>query len=206
MTNMSTHPLWRPFDPEATRLRGLTRVASRQVSVSSVFAYDAIWPLQFDRIKSIVRMVLGPLAQSIDHVGSTSIPGLQAKPIIDIDLVVADSSDEAAYLPSLQAAGFRLIAREPDWEEHRCMTFSSPNANVHVFTPGAIERARHLVFRDWLISHGDDREAYGDLESGLAGQGFGFGDYNGSKAGFLYEVYEKAFAADAGYPHDPHSR
>jgi GrpB-like predicted nucleotidyltransferase (UPF0157 family) len=204
--DMSTHPLWRPFDPEATRLRGLTRVGSRQVSVPGVVAYDVAWLAQFKQIQSMLRHALDRQALSIDHVGSTSVPGLAAKPIIDVDLVVADSADEVTYLPILEAAGFRLIAREPAWEEHRCVTFGDPNANVHVFTSGAIERARHLVFRDWLVSHHKDRNAYGALKLGLAGQGFGHGDYNGSKAGFLYDVYEKAFTEDASHRHDPHPR
>jgi len=206
LMDMETHPLWRPFDPEATRVRGLARVGSRQVSVPGVVAYDAGWISQFEKIQSILRDVLGHRAISIDHVGSTSIPGLAAKPIIDVDLLVADSSDEVAYLPSLEAAGFRLIAREPEWEEHRCVTFGDPNANVHVFSPGAIEPARHLLFREWLVSHQDDRTAYGDLKMGLAGKGFGTGDYNGSKAEFVYDVYEKAFSRDATHRHDPHPR
>ncbi|HAM26981.1 MAG TPA: hypothetical protein DCP11_09865 [Microbacteriaceae bacterium] len=203
---MSTHPLWRPFDPEATRLRGLTRVGSRQVPVAGVVAYDAGWVSEFEQIQSILREVLGRRAMSIEHVGSTSIPGLAAKPIIDLDLVVADSTDEVAYVPSLEAAGFRLIAREPDWEEHRCMTFSDPNSNVHVFSPGAIEPMRHRVFRDWLVAHQEDRAAYADLKLGVARQGFGLGDYNGSKAGFVYDIYEKAFSRDASHRHDPHTR
>jgi GrpB-like predicted nucleotidyltransferase (UPF0157 family) len=204
--DMSTHPLKRPFDPEATRLRGLTRVGSRQVSVPGVVAYDAAWLSQFEQIQLMLRDALDRQALSVDHVGSTSIPGLAAKPIIDVDLVVADSSDEVTYLPNLEAAGFRLIAREPGWEEHRCVTFGESNANVHVFTSGAIERVRHLVFRERPVSHHEDREAYGALKLGLAGRGFGHGDYNGSKAGFLYDLYEKAFTEDATHRHHPHPR
>ena len=77
--------------------------------------YDPGWPEQFAREAQRIRAALGPRAIRIEHVGSTSIPGLVAKPIIDIDLVVADSSDEPSYVPALEATGYVLRIREPDW-------------------------------------------------------------------------------------------
>ena len=84
---------------------------------------------------------LGDRALSVRHVGSTSVPGLWAKPIIDVDLIVADSGDEAAYLPELEAAGFVLRVREPEWEEHRCLRGTDPASNLHVWSPGSEEPA-----------------------------------------------------------------
>ena len=135
------------------------------------------------------------------------MPGLPAKPIIDVDLTVADSTAEAEYLPALESAGFRLIAREPDWEEHRFLTLARPNANVHVFSPDALEPRRHLMFRDWLAQCGQDRAAYGALKLSLAGVGVaGSGDYNGSKAALVYDIYERAFAYDPEFEHHPRPR
>jgi GrpB-like predicted nucleotidyltransferase (UPF0157 family) len=86
----------------------------------------------------------------VEHVGSTAVVGLPAKPVIDIDLTVADSVDEAAYVPALEGVGFRLVIREPWWHEHRCLVHDDPRCNLHVFSPGAPEPVRHRIFRDWL--------------------------------------------------------
>jgi GrpB-like predicted nucleotidyltransferase (UPF0157 family) len=86
----------------------------------------------------------------VEHIGSTSVPGLAAKPIIDICVVVADSSDESSYVPALQAESFELRVREPDWHEHRMLRTPTRDVHVHVFTEGSTEIRRHLVFRDHL--------------------------------------------------------
>jgi GrpB-like predicted nucleotidyltransferase (UPF0157 family) len=201
------HPLWRPFDPAATRDRRRYRVAGRQVPVAGVVLPDPGWAAQFDRVRRIVAGALAGQALRISHVGSTAVPGLPAKPIIDIDLIVPDSAAEPDYLPALQAAGFRLIAREPDWEEHRCLTYASPNTNLHVFSPDAIEPERHLLFRDRMRRVAADRDAYGAQKLSLAGAGFApSGDYNGAKAALIYDIYESAFAADPRFRHRPRPR
>ena len=99
--------------------------------------YDPAWPARFEREAERIRGALGDAARTIEHVGSTSVPGLAAKPIIDIVVAVADSADEAAYGPALEAAGYRLTIREPDWHEHRM--FEDPDTHVHVFTVGDAE-------------------------------------------------------------------
>ncbi len=204
---MPTHPLWRPFDPAATLARRGHRVARRQLDVAGVVSFDEAWAAQYDEVRSALECGLGQRALRISHVGSTAIPGLPAKPIIDIDVTVADSADEARYLPVLESAGFRLIAREPEWEEHRCLTYASPNSNVHVFSPGAIEPQRHLLFRDWLAQNHADRDLYGALKFSLAGVGFeADADYNGQKAALVYDIYERAFADDPRFEHDPRPR
>jgi GrpB-like predicted nucleotidyltransferase (UPF0157 family) len=112
----------------------------------NVVEYDPQWPELFSREQQRIREILGATAHSIDHVGSTSVPGLAAKPIIDIDLVVPNSADESAYVPQLEAAGYLLIIREPDWHEHRCLKGPDTNINLHVFSPGSPETQRHAVF------------------------------------------------------------
>src|SRR3954469_8029401 len=120
--------------------------------------YDQRWPADFARVATRIRAALGDRALEMPHVGSTSVPGLPAKPIIDIDLVVADPADEASYVPSLQAAGFVHQFREPWWHEHRLLQLDEPSTNLHVFGPDCPEVVRHLMFQRWLVEHPDDRE------------------------------------------------
>ncbi len=204
---MPTHPHWRPFDPPTPEEIAEARVAPPEQAIVEVVAPDASWPEQFAAVGDTVVEALGDRALSVRHVGSTSVPGLWAKPIIDVDLTVADSGDEAAYLPALEAAGFVLRVREPDWEEHRCLRGADPTSNLHVWSPGSIEPARTAAFRDWLIAHPDDREAYAALKRDLAGQGFtDVMDYNNHKAGLIYDIYERIFAADPDHQHTPRPR
>jgi GrpB-like predicted nucleotidyltransferase (UPF0157 family) len=85
------------------------------------------------------------------------VPGLAAKPVIDIVLVVTDSVDETAYLPALESAGYLLRIREPKWYEHRMLKGRGPETNLHVFSAGCPEVGRMLLFRDWLRGNGADR-------------------------------------------------
>ena len=104
----------------------------------------------------------------IEHVGSTSVPGLPAKPLIDIVLEVADSADEAAYVPAMESAGYVLRIREPDWYEHRLLKGPDTDVNVHVFTAGCEEVVRMLLFRDWLRTNAADRQLYAERKRELA--------------------------------------
>jgi GrpB-like predicted nucleotidyltransferase (UPF0157 family) len=89
------------------------------------------------------------------------VPRLAAKPIIDILLVVSNSADEPAYVPVLEAHGYVLRVREPDWFEHRLFKGPDTNINMHVFSDGAEEARRMLLFRDWLRHNEAHRERYG---------------------------------------------
>lgn len=107
--------------------------------------------------------------------GSTSVPGLAAKPIIDVLLQVPDSADEAAYVPALLDLGYRVRVREPQWLEHRVLSRrveqgDPHSSNVHVLSPryGAVEIRRMLDFRDWLRAHDDDRDRYEAVKRDLA--------------------------------------
>jgi GrpB-like predicted nucleotidyltransferase (UPF0157 family) len=105
---------------------------------------------------------------AVAHVGSTSVPGLAAKPVIDILLVVANPADEPAYLPHLEAAGFRLVIREPDWHQHRVLKGPETNVNLHVFGANSPEIRRMLLFRDRLRTHDEERELYERTKRDLA--------------------------------------
>ena len=130
--------------------------------------YDPGWPALFAREAARIRAALGDRAVQVEHVGSTSVPGLAAKPIIDIVLAVPDSSDEQAYVPALQAAGYVLRAREPGWFEHRMFKGPDTDVNLHVFTAGAAEIGRMVLFRNRLRDNGADREAYLRVKRDLA--------------------------------------
>jgi len=149
-------------------LAAVTVGGPQPVSRIVVVDYDPQWPGQFQALASSIRAALGGAVLGLEHVGSTSVPGLAAKPKIDIDLIVADSSDEDAYVPHLERAGFTLRIREPDWYEHRVLVREDPDVNLHVFSPGAEELKRHLIFRDWLRGNDDDRNLYASVKRRLA--------------------------------------
>jgi GrpB-like predicted nucleotidyltransferase (UPF0157 family) len=130
--------------------------------------YDPKWPQIFGHESERIQAALGALAVRIEHVGSTSVPGLVAKPIVDVLLVVADSADEAGYVPALEAAGYRLRIREPEWFEHRMFKGPGADINLHVFSVGATEIDRMLRFRDRLRESNDDREHYARAKRDLA--------------------------------------
>ncbi len=149
---------------QAARIGGVTPLVGR----IQIVDYDPEWPRLFAREVERIRAVLGERALSIEHAGSTSVPGLAAKPIIDIVLVVANSADEPAYVPALEAAGYVLRIREPDWFEHRLFKGPDTDINLHVFSAGCSEIERMLLFRDWLRSNPSDRQLYERTKRELA--------------------------------------
>jgi hypothetical protein len=100
-----------------------------------VVDHDPEWPRLFQREAQRINEVLGQRVVRLEHIGSTSVPGLAAKPVIDILLVVPDSSDEPSYVPDLEAAGYVLVIREPAWYQHRCCKGPDTNINLHVYSP-----------------------------------------------------------------------
>jgi GrpB-like predicted nucleotidyltransferase (UPF0157 family) len=130
--------------------------------------YDPAWPRRFGSEEARIRGALGPAALSVEHVGSTSVPGLAAKPIVDILLVVEDSGNEDSYLPALEDAGYVLRVREPDFEEHRMFRTPEKDVHVHVFSPGSKEVERLLLLRDHLRHNKVDRELYAGTKRELA--------------------------------------
>jgi len=130
--------------------------------------YDPDWPRLFQREAERVRAALGDRVVLLEHVGSTSVPDLAAKPRIDILLVVPNSADEALYVPALEAVGYVLRIREPDWYEHRVFKGPDTDINLHVFSPGCVEIERMVLFRDWLRSHESERVLYERTKRDLA--------------------------------------
>jgi GrpB-like predicted nucleotidyltransferase (UPF0157 family) len=131
----------------------------------------------------------------IEHVGSTSVPGLAAKPLIDIVLVVADSAKEDEYLPDLETAGYTLQFREPDWHEHRVLRDHDPDVQVHVFTLGSPEVERMLLFRDRLRRRSEERDLYQRTKRELAARRWDYvQDYADAKSSVIEDIISRAQA------------
>jgi GrpB-like predicted nucleotidyltransferase (UPF0157 family) len=156
-------------------------------------AYDPAWPASFAREAARIRGALGDCALLVEHVGSTSVAGLDAKPIVDILLVVADSSDEVSYVPALEAAGYVLRVREPEWHEHRLFKGPTIALNLHVFGVGSSEIERMLLFRDWLRENPADRELYLQTKRNLARQHWQYvQNYADAKSAVIESIMARA--------------
>jgi GrpB-like predicted nucleotidyltransferase (UPF0157 family) len=155
--------------------------------------YDTEWPRLFEREATRIRGALGPRAVVIEHAGSTAVPGLAAKPIIDIVLVVEDSADESSYVPPLETAGYVLRVREPDWFEHRVFKGPDTNVNLHVFSRGCIEVDRMLAFRDHLRTSQEDRQRYEAAKRELAARRWKYVQhYADAKTAVVTEIMARA--------------
>ncbi len=209
VSEVRRHPLWNPFSTPSEDEINAARAEFGvwKPSPVVVVAPDPEWMRSYEVLRDRVVTALGDRVLAIEHVGSTAVPGLWAKPLIDIDLTVADSAKEDAWLPCLEAAGFELRVRESDPEEHRVLRGLEPTSNLHVFSPAAREARRHTMFRDWLRAHPEDRDRYAQVKRALAARGFtDHMLYNNAKASFVYDVYEEIFAADHSHEHDPQPR
>ena len=181
---------------EPTQLNGPVHLAQ----------YDPQWPAQFARQEARIRAALGDLVVEVYHVGSTSVPGLPAKPIIDICLVVPDTTDEPAYVSALEAAGYVLRAREPDWFEHRLFKGHDPSVNLHVYPKGCPEIQRYLLFRDRLRSRPEEREAYVALKRELAARTWKYiQHYADAKTEVVEAIIARARAEQGSHQRAPSS-
>lgn len=166
-------------------------------SAIHIAPYDRNWPASFLILADRIRKALGGKVLRLEHVGSTSIPGLAAKPIIDMVLVVADSTDEQSYIPHLENEGFSLRIREPEWYEHRMLKARDIRGNLHVFSEGCEEVDRMLIFRDWLRSHEDDRKLYEEAKRALASRTWKYTqDYADAKTDVVREILARARTED----------
>ncbi|MFB7190510.1 GrpB family protein [Streptomyces sp. NPDC056230] len=183
---------------EAANLGAAPRLDSQIV----LREHDPRWAVAFEREAVRMKERLGHLDHRIEHVGSTSVPGLPAKPIIDMLLIVPDSGDEASYVPALEALGYELAIREPEWYEHRVLRRydidpSADSVNLHVLSAGCPENKRMLRFRDRLRRHSGDRELYADTKQALAQQSWEYmQNYADAKSEVVAGIIERAMADD----------
>ncbi len=154
---------------------------------------DPAWADAADRQIEDVRRALGDRAGPVEHVGSTSVPGLAAKPVLDLVLTVPDPADEDAYVPALEALGYTLHLREPAWHEHRLLKHTDPAVNLHVFGEGAEEAGRMVAFRDHLRADDGDRALYERTKRDLAGRDWHVvQDYADAKSDVVADIMRRA--------------
>ena len=181
------------MDGSPPKLKG---VEKRDIKIVD---YDSKWPALFEKHAKIIADALGSAARRIEHMGSTSVPGLAAKPIIDVIVVVKDSADESVYLRRLEAAGYVLRVREPDWHEHRMVRTPVLDVHVHVFSVGCTETTRQLAFRNRLRRNEGDRLRYQSLKQELAkGSWLDMNAYARAKTAVVEEITARALEEDAG--------
>ena len=155
--------------------------------------YDPDWPRLYEREAARIRAALGDAVVQLEHTGSTAVPGLVAKPRIDMLLVVPDSADEPAYVPGLEAAGYTLVIREPEWYEHRIFKGPDTDVNLHVFSPESPEIERVLFFRDRLRTNDADRGLYARTKRELAQRSWKYvQNYADAKSEVVEEIIARA--------------
>jgi len=160
--------------------------------------YEPSWPALYARVEERIRTLLGRRVIRIEHTGSTSVPGLPAKPIIDITLEVPDAAAEAEYVADLEAGGYVLRIREPDWFEHRLFKGPDTSVNLHTFSADCEETNRMVLLRDWLRANATDRELYASAKRELAARDWKYvQQYADAKTAVIQEILARA-AAGAG--------
>lgn len=167
-------------------------IGGRERRRIEIVDYDHHWPVRFREHAERIQRALGPRARRVDHIGSTSVPGLAAKPVVDVLVQVRDPEDEFAYVPPLLRAGYEMRVRE---EGHRMLRTPERDVHLHVCEAGSDWAYRHLVFRDWLRLDATDRRAYEQLKRDLAQREWAdTNDYALAKTGFVAEATSRAEA------------
>jgi GrpB-like predicted nucleotidyltransferase (UPF0157 family) len=184
------------------------RVNKRKSRVKiAIVEPNPAWPQRFLDTKARIEAVLGSTAVTIRHSGSTSVSGLPAKDIIDIDLVVKNIKDEDSYVEALERLGFLFLLREPDWHQHRFFIDEGdrPGAypiNLHVFGPDCPEVERHRIFREWLSKSPEDLQLYATVKRDCAAASEAavesMQEYTLRKEKTVREILDRAFR-DLGY-------
>ncbi len=171
-------------------------VGGREPANVSVVGYDDRWRQRFEEFAAKVRRALGARVLSLEHIGSTSVPGLAAKPIVDMLLTVRSTTDEAGYVPPLESVGFELRVREPD---HRMLRTRARNVHLHAYEPDRVEVRDYLDLRDWLRIDAADRELYAATKRRLALQAWrDVNDYADAKSEVIRDVLGRARVWRAG--------
>ncbi len=182
-------------DPLLDRLRDVVIGDLGPVRVQVVEHHPG-WSRRFSEHSERIGGALEEAARRVEHIGSTAVPGLAAKPIIDILLVVDDPADEASYLPSLEAAGYELRVREPDFDEHRMLRTPTRDVHIHVFPSWSPEIDRYLALREHLRASPPARVLYEARKRELANREWPTMDHYAHAKGAVIE----ALIAEAGGP------
>jgi GrpB-like predicted nucleotidyltransferase (UPF0157 family) len=174
-------------------------VGGRERRAIAIVDYDPAWPERFTALRAPLLDALAGVAVRIEHVGSTSVPGLAAKPIIDIQVGAERPDDEELFVPLLAPLGYELRVREP---AHLMFRPAARDVHLHVWKAGSEEERATLVFRDWLRHTPDDRERYERVKRELATRVWADMDaYATAKTPVIAEILARAerWAADGGW-------
>ena len=158
------------------RLRFLGRLMEVQLTPDvsagrsvTVVEYDPAWSTQFETLRSIVLSAVGDIAVVVEHVGSTSVPGLAAKPIIDIDVVVASAADVPVAIERLAVIGYEHRGNlGVEGREAFGSPLEPPQRHLYVCIQGGTALHNHLMLRDYLRNNSDSAVEYGRLKKQLA--------------------------------------
>ena len=165
-------------------------IGGREKRAIVIADYDPAWVTRYEAERAKILGAIGPAVRRIEHIGSTSVPGLAAKPIVDILVAVDDPDDEAAFVPALETAGYVQRVREPG---HRMLRTLALDVHVHVWREGSPDVASDLAFRDRLRASVEDREAYERLKRSLAAREWDdMNDYADAKGELIAEITRRA--------------
>jgi GrpB-like predicted nucleotidyltransferase (UPF0157 family) len=164
-------------------------IGGQEEQVVEIVNYQPSWVERFEHQRDRIRRTLGSAVREIEHVGSTSVPELAAKPIVDIMVTVDDPDDETKFAPQMEVLGYLLRVREPG---HRMFRTVERDVHVHFWVAGSADAERHLVFRDWLRSHPEDRAEYERAKRDLAGRWQDMNYYAEAKTGIIQMIIERA--------------
>jgi GrpB-like predicted nucleotidyltransferase (UPF0157 family) len=154
---------------------------------------DPSWPRQFVAIRLMLDDALGTSATRIDHIGSTAVPGIPAKPVIDVQVSVPDLEAEEAYRPRIEGIGWPMLASEPEHRFFRPPDDQPRTVHVHVCQAGSAWERAHLLFRDYLRAHPDSAKDYAALKRRLlVTVGHDRPVYSRSKDPFVAETLARA--------------
>jgi GrpB-like predicted nucleotidyltransferase (UPF0157 family) len=187
---------------EGREFRGGRILGAERADPIDVVDYDPAWPALFEEMRVRLAAALGPLAKRIDHVGSTAVPGLAAKPIVDIQVSVPDIDDEDAYRGPIESCGFALRYREPGHRYFRPPPGLPRSWQVHVCTVGSEWERNHLLFRDYLRAHPAAASRYAAVKREVAAQHRADRiAYTDAKGPLINEMLERAeaWAAETGW-------
>jgi GrpB-like predicted nucleotidyltransferase (UPF0157 family) len=152
--------------------------------------YDPQWPQRYAEHEQRIRAALGSAAIQVEHIGSTSVPGLAAKPIIDVLVTVEDITAEEDYLDQLLSAGYELRVREPG---HRLVRTAARDVHVHVLEEGDEAADDYLLFRDRLRADPEDRDLYERTKRALVEQDWAdMNAYADAKTDVIVGIKERA--------------
>jgi GrpB-like predicted nucleotidyltransferase (UPF0157 family) len=180
----------RPRRPDVTTL---DLVGGPEAIAVSLEDYDEQWPSAFDEHRQRISDALAGAHIGIEHIGSTSVPGLAAKPIIDIVVTVDDITAEEDYLDQLLKAGYRLRVREPG---HRLARTPTRDVHVHIFEHEHPAVDEYLLLRDHLRADADDRALYENTKRALLSQNWNdMNDYADAKTDVIVAIKARARAA-----------